>query len=207
MVSRVVARLERRLGASLIHRSTRRMCLTDEGNVFLQWCRRILDDVDEAERSVVSARSHPSGVLRISAAVAFGLDQIVPLIPTFLAENPRLDVRLSLSDGIADLIEDRVDVAIRLGRLADSSLIARKLGDLQRIVVAAPSYVSRFGRPDTPDDPARHVCLLWDEPHEHLNRWTFVVAGRVRTGRVDGRFMANNGQSRSALAVDRQSVV
>src|SRR3546814_5453776 len=115
----------------------------DEGNVFVKGCQRILDEVDEAVRFGVTAFSHPSGVLRIRAAVAFGLDQIVPLIPTFLAENPRLDVRLSLSDGIADLIEDRVDVAIRLGRLADSSLIARKLGDLQRIVVAAPSYVSR----------------------------------------------------------------
>src|SRR3546814_16878032 len=111
----------------------------DEGNVFVKGCQRILDEVDEAVRFGVTAFSHPSGVLRIRAAVAFGLDQIVPLIPTFLAENPRLDVRLSLSDGIADLIEDRVDVAIRLGRLADSSLIARKLGDLQRIVVAAPS--------------------------------------------------------------------
>lgn len=200
-VSRTIAQLEARLGATLINRSTRRMSLTEEGGVFLERCKRVLADLEDAERAVASPHAEPTGTLRVSAAVAFGQDQIVPLLPKLMTRYPRLEVRLSLSDRFVDLIEANIDVAIRLGRLADSSLIARKIGNLNRIVVASPSYVALHGSPDCPDDLLAHNCLLWDEAHDHLNRWPFLVDGKASHVKVRGRLSANNGHSLYQLAL------
>ena len=141
-VSRAVLRLEQRLGTSLLHRSTRRISLTDEGVIFLRACRQVLEDIGEAERSVTSDRQ-PVGTLRVSAAVLWGLDPLVPLLPEFTTRYPKISVHLSLTDRYVDLIEDKIDVAIRLGRLADSSLIARKIGEMRRVIVASPTYTDQ----------------------------------------------------------------
>jgi DNA-binding transcriptional LysR family regulator len=194
VVSRAVLRLERRLGTSLLHRSTRRFNLTDEGVIFLQACRRVLEDIGEAERSVRSD-ALPVGRLRVSAAVLWGQDSIVPLLPEFMARYPKLEVHLSLTDRYVDLIEEKVDVAIRLGRLADSSLVARKIGEVRRIIVATPAYLARQGRPKTPDDLLNHDCLLWDVEHDYLNRWPFEVDGIMHHIRVRGRLMSNNAHA------------
>jgi DNA-binding transcriptional LysR family regulator len=199
MVSRAVVRLEERLGASLLHRSTRRLSLTDEGEIFLQACRRVLEDIGEAEQSV-RADALPVGALRVSAAVLWGQDAIVPHLPEFMARYPKLEVHLSLEDRHVDLIEEKIDVAIRLGRLADSSLVARKIGEVRRIIVASPAYLARQGRPSTPDDLLKHDCLLWDEEHDYLNRWPFDVHGVIRRIKVRGRVVSNNTQAHHLLA-------
>ena len=199
-VSRAVLRLEQRLGTSLLHRSTRRVRLTDEGHVFLQACRRVLEDVAEAERSVTSDQQ-PVGTLRVSAAVLWGLDPLVTLLPEFTSRHPKIGVHLSLTDRHVDLIEEKVDVAIRVGRLADSSLIARKIGEMRRVIVASPAYIAEKGRPKTPDDLLNHDCLLWDEEHDDLNRWPFEANGVVRHINVRGRIMSNNAQALYQLAI------
>jgi DNA-binding transcriptional LysR family regulator len=200
LVSRAVASLERRLGTTLLHRSTRRVSLTDEGVIFLQGCRRVLEDIDEVERSVTPGEQ-PVGVLRISASVLFGQDPIVSLLPEFMSRYPKLDVQLSLADRHVDLIEEKIDVAIRLGRLASSSLIARKIGEQRRLIVASPAYLAQRGQPRTPDDLLDHNCLLWDEEHDDLNRWPFEVSGAMRHIRVRGRLVVNNAQALLHLAI------
>jgi DNA-binding transcriptional LysR family regulator len=199
-VSRAVLSLEQRLGISLLHRSTRRVRVTDEGHVFLQACRRVLEDVAEAERSVTSDKQ-PVGTLRVNAAVLWGLDPLVGLLPEFTTRHPKIGVHLSLTDRHVDLIEEKVDVAIRVGRLADSSLIAGKIGEMRRVIVASPAYLAEKGRPKTPDDLLNHHCLLWDEEHDDLNRWPFEVNGVVRHISVRGRIMSNNAQALYQLAL------
>jgi DNA-binding transcriptional LysR family regulator len=199
MVSRAVLRLEQRLGTSLLHRSTRRISLTDEGAIFLQACRQVLEDIGEAERSVTSDKQ-PTGTLRVSAAVVWGLDPLVPLLPEFTTRHPKIGVHLSLTDRYVDLIEEKIDVAIRLGRLADSSLIARKIGEMRRVIVASPAYIAANGRPKAPADLLNHDCLLWDEEHDYLNRWPFEVNGAMRHVKVGGRIVSNNAQALYRLA-------
>jgi DNA-binding transcriptional LysR family regulator len=190
-VSQVVANLERRLGVQLLHRTTRSQRLTLEGETYLLSCKGILDDLEQAEAQLVS--SEPSGLLRISVPQAFGADQIVPLLPAFSATYPQLRLDISLSDALANLIEDKVDVAIRMGRLPDSALVARRLCDLQRVVVAAPAYLARHGRPVQPRDLLQHDCLLWQSAWEHLNHWPFVVNGETVRLAVHGRLRSGDG--------------
>jgi len=194
-VSRTIARLEHRLDAKLIHRTTRRHRLTDEGERYLASSRDILAALDTAEAAFVSGQADPSGDLRISAPPAFGTDQVLPQIPRFLELYPKVKVHLSLNDAIVSLIDDNVDVAIRMGRLEDSSLKARKLCALQRIVVATPTYVERFGMPAVPDDLRNHNCLEWQGAQEHLNRWPFSDGKNRYALPVSGNFRGSSGVS------------
>ena len=193
-VSRTIAQLEQRLGAKLIHRTTRRHRLTADGERYLAMCREILGAIDDAE-GAFSGRSEPAGDLRVSAPLAFGTDQVLPLLPGFLAAFPKVKVHLSLSDTFVSLIEDNIDVAIRMGRLRDSQLKARKLCDLQRIVVASPAYLEHCGAPASPEALKEHNCLEWHNPQEHLNRWPFRVAGERVEHSASGNFRSSNGLS------------
>jgi len=190
-VSETVTALERRLGVRLLHRSTRTQRLTLEGEGFLVSCRRLIDEVDAAEAALRTRE--PAGELRVTAPRAFGTDQLLPLLPAFLAAHPRIALRLSLSDATANLLEDHFDVAVRMGRLPPSSLMSRPLCRLQRVVVAAPSYLAAHVEPGLPQDLATHECLLWDGPLDHLNRWPFVVDGRPLDLPVQGRLRSNDG--------------
>ncbi len=194
-VSQAITSLEARLGVRLLHRSTRGSRLTEEGERFLASCNRILDEIEQAEAEVSAARLQTSGDLRISAPIAFGLDQIVPRLPVFLADHPRMVLHLALSDAVSNLIEDNVDVAIRMGRLVDSSLKSRKLCDLQRIVVAAPGYLQAHGTPRKPEDLRDHNCLMWEGPLDHLNRWPFLKNGESQTWLARGNFRSTSGQT------------
>lgn len=198
-VSQTLANLERRLDVRLLHRSTRTQRLTSEGGAFLASCRSILAEVDLAELQVRSPE--PAGELRVTAPRAFGSDQIVPCMPAFLAAHPKISLHLSLSDSVANLLEENFDVAIRMGRLQDSSLMSRKLAKLQRIVVAAPGYVERHGLPVTPQGLERHNCLLWEPPMEHLNRWPFTINGRRHDLPVKGSFHSSDGTSLFQMCV------
>lgn len=194
-VSQTIQRLEERLGAKLLHRTTRGHRLTAEGERFLEAARRVIDTVDEAEADWQRSEAQIEGLLRVSVPIAFGLDRITPLIPDFLARHPHVSLDLRLTDDTENLIDDRIDVAIRMGKLADSSLMHRRLCGLQRIVVATPDLVARFGLPERPEDLARMPCVAWDGSREHLNRWKFIDDGKAVTFRAESRFRSNQGMS------------
>lgn len=204
-VSQTVTALEKRLGVQLLHRSTRTQRLTGEGEQFLAACRRVLEEIDLAEAQVSSPE--PAGELRVTAPRAFGTDQIVPRLPAFLQAHPRITMQLSLSDSVASLLEENLDVAIRMGRLQDSSLMSRKLCELQRIVVAAPAYIERHGVPVTPQGLERHDCLMWMPPADHLNRWPFMVSGRRQEVPVQGSFRSSDGTALFQMCVAGMGVM
>ena len=192
-VSHAVGQLEQRLGVQLLHRSTRGHRLTDEGSRYYAAAGQILDDVDAAEDLIAGAAREPMGDLRLTAPLAFGSDQIVPMLPAYMAAYPRLRVHLSLSDAMVNLVEDQIDVAIRMGQLPSSSLAARQLCRLRRIVVATPAYLSQHGQPAQPQDLLQHNCLLWHSEREHLNRWPFLEEGISTTLQVRGSFRSSDG--------------
>src|SRR5882757_1265849 len=148
-VSKLVSRLEARLGSRLMNRSTRRLQLTPEGQAFYLRATRILADLEEAEREA-AAGAAPRGHLRVNTNIPVGMRLIVPLIPRFLADNPQITLDIVLTDTVVDLMQERADVAIRFGPLRDSRLVARKLGTTRMSVVASPDYLARHGNPSTP---------------------------------------------------------
>lgn len=203
-VSKLVTRLEDRLGTRLFVRSTRALQLTAEGEVYLAHARRILAEIAEAERAVAGgARLAPRGRLYVSASVAFGVSQIVPLVPQFMARYPQVELDLSLSDGIIDLVDARTDVAIRSGPLSDSSLKARRILDSPRMIVAAPDYLTRHGTPQIPADLDRHNCLRFNF-RRSTDDWPFrdPVTGTLWSRPVVGNLLVNNGATMRRLCLD-----
>lgn len=200
-ISKLISRLEDRLGARLFQRTTRRLSLTEEGAAFHLHASRIVQDIADAERAVTHMSDAPRGLLRVSAAVTFGLHQIQPLVPEFLDRYPEVRLELNLSDVFVDLVQEGYDVAIRGGPLSDASLVARKLGDFGRPVVAAPDYIERHGKPKTPDDLAKHNCIAF--VHPQLNQWPFrdPRTGADKTVQVRGNVAANNGETVLQMAL------
>jgi DNA-binding transcriptional LysR family regulator len=194
-VSQTIQRLEARLGTKLLHRTTRGHRLTPEGTRLLDVARQVLDVVETAEAEWQVSDAQVEGVLRVSVPIAFGLDRITPVIPEFLVRHPNLALDMRLTDDAENLIEDQIDVAIRMGRLGDSSLMHRRLCGLQRIVVATPELVARHGRPVRPSDLDGFPCVAWDGSREHLNRWRFLDDGKEITFRAESRFRSNQGMS------------
>lgn len=159
MVGKHIRALEAHLGASLLKRTTRRQSLTELGRTYHERCKRVLGELRQAEASVDALRSAPRGCLRISAPVSFGTQCLSPALVDFLAPHPELSVELILNDRLVDLVADEFDVAVRIGKLADSSLIARRLAPYAMAICAAPSYLARAGTPQSPPDLERHQCL------------------------------------------------
>lgn len=198
-VSKLVARLEDRLGARLLQRTTRSLGLTDEGRLFLGRAREILEEMEAAEELVRDARLRPRGLLRVSLSHGFGMSQVVPLLPAFRERCPEVELQLAFADRRVDLVGEGHDVAIRLGEVAEEGLVARRLGEHRRFVCAAPSYLARRGVPATPADLAGHDCILFEGP-ERLNRWPFRRPdGSVERVRVAGRYRSDNGDALHAL--------
>ncbi|MDJ0683695.1 MAG: LysR family transcriptional regulator [Alphaproteobacteria bacterium] len=194
-VSKQITRLEDRLGVRLLTRTTRRLNLTEEGDAFYHRVKRILADIDEAEQAISISKGAPRGHLRVTSSVAFGENQLAPLLLEFLDRYPEITFELVLSDGIIDLVEEGIDVAIRQGKLSNSAMVARKLADIRRRIVAAPAYIEKFGLPESPDDLHQHNCLGF-AGHPYLNDWPFKFPdGRRQTVRATGNFYANNGES------------
>ena len=191
-VSKLIGRLEDRLGVRLLSRTTRKLSLTEEGRVYFQRVSPILAEVEEAEQTVSMATLEPRGVLRVNSSTAFGQYQIQPLIPAMLEKYPDLQVQMTLSDSISNLVEEGFDVGVRIGILMDSSLVARKLGIPKRVVVGSPAYLARYGTPMTPADLKDHQCLKFSIPTS-LNRWEFLGSEGPKMMDVSGRFEANNG--------------
>jgi len=200
-VSKLVSRLEDRLGARLLNRTTRRISLTEEGRAFYQRCLPILSAIEEAERAVTELHAEPRGLLKVNASTAFGQYHISPLIGDFTAKYPDLRIQLTLTDSIVNLVEEEVDVAIRIGDLQDSSLIARKIGTARRVVAGAPGYLERIGIPKTPEDLRDHNCLTLSF-ETSLNQWEFKGADGAQRMRVSGNFETNNATAMHQAALD-----
>jgi DNA-binding transcriptional LysR family regulator len=190
-VSKLVGRLEARLGVSLITRTTRRLSLTDEGNAYLASAREIVAAIEAAEAELMSNAAEPSGPLRVNTGTAFGRHVLAPLLPEFLALHPKIKIDLSIADRQVDLIDEHVDVAIRMGALGDSSLIARKIGESSRAICASPEYLKRQGTPQTAADLAIHNCLTVTG-FPHLRRWPFVTPEGVNLQEVGGNFVSDS---------------
>jgi len=203
-VSKLATRLEDRLGTRLLVRSTRALGLTPEGEAYVARARRILGDIEEAERFVASgADAVPRGKLRVSASVGFGAHCVVPLVPEFLALYPEVELDLSLTDSIIDLVEERADIALRSGPLRDSTLKAVKVLESRRVIVASKAYLARAGTPQTPEDLAGHNCLRLNF-RRSMDEWPFrdPLSGAVYSRAVDGNFQGNNGTILRELALD-----
>lgn len=194
-VSKIISSLEKRLGVTLVHRTTRQQKITSEGREFLIYANNIVAELDKVDQwAYESKKMHdPSGEIRVTAPIAFGIDQVSRLIPQFVEKYPKIKINLSLTDKLESLLDSSADVAIRMGNLSDSSLISKKLCDLNRIVVASPSYFEKYKRPEVPDDLRNHNCLMWSGGREHLNRWPFFVDNVYKEIVVKGRVKSSNG--------------
>lgn len=181
-VSNAINRLEDQIGTRLLARTTRRVRLTEDGAAFFERCRQALADIEEAELVLKDAQGRPSGNLRVDMSVSFGRLKVLPLLGAFRARYPDLKLRVTFNDRYIDLVEEGVDVSVRLGQLQDSSLIARRLTGAQFKLVAAPAYLAKHGRPKNLDDLARHNCLAFTWRDTRLARpWRFSNGGAETT--------------------------
>jgi len=204
-VSKLVSRLEDRLGVRLLHRTTRRLALTSEGDVYFARARQILADIDEAETEVAKSRSSPRGHLHVNTSNAFGTHQLAPALPDFLKRYPDIEVELSITDRIVDLVEEPADVTIRAGRIGDMSLSARKIAEVERVICAAPSYLKRHGIPRMPADLAKHVCIVLAVAES--SRWPFCTRDGIEHIEVAPRVVTDNGEVALRLALDGAGIL
>jgi DNA-binding transcriptional LysR family regulator len=199
-VSRKVAELEARLGSNLIKRTTRKLNLSEQGLGFFERCAPLLQGLEEAEAGLTEMRVEPEGVLHVTAPVALGRGEFLDFIASFLSRNPKLRIELAVTNQYLDFVATQVDVAIRFGELADSGVIAKRLGSSQRVLVAAPAYLKERGRPRLPHDLSRHDCVLFSSKAEG-SEWKLQSHRRRARIRVAGRVTANNLESVNELAV------
>lgn len=189
-ISRQIARLEERLQTRLLYRSTRRVTLSEAGQTFLHHCQRLQDGREEALRAMGDLASEPKGLLRMTCAVAYGERFIVPLVTRFMALYPQLRIEVELSNSTLDLLHEGMDLAIRLGRLQDSRLVASRLAPRRMYVCASPAYLARYGRPHSLSELARHNCLVGGS-----DIWVLQQDGRELSQRVQGNWRCNSGQA------------
>jgi DNA-binding transcriptional LysR family regulator len=193
-VSRQVALLEDHLGCLLFQRTTRALTLTDDGRTFYEHAQRTLEAVAEAESAVGRRKGKPSGVLRLACSGVFGRLQIIPRLPRFRARYPDVDISLHMGDGFVDLVEEGIDLAIRVGETTDGSLIARRIGTSRRVLVATPEYLERRGRPSHPSDLSQHECVVYDRLLTGAT-WTFAGSDGPLRIAVAGPVHVNNTEA------------
>ncbi|WP_285260885.1 LysR family transcriptional regulator [Halopseudomonas bauzanensis] len=207
MAAKHVNALEARLGVKLFHRTTRRLSLTEAGSNYLEACQRILPEIDEAEAVAASQRIKATGLLRMNVPLSFGERFVAPLIPAFSHRHPEVKVELGLSDAQVDLLAGSWDLAIRIGRLSDSNLQARRLGDSAMQVCAAPSYLDQRGVPRRVAELTQHNCLSYTlSPMQDARTWAFGPDGEIRVP-ISGDLLANNGNALLAAAVGGQGII
>jgi len=202
-VSKLVTRIEDRLGTRLLQRSTRLVTLTPEGEIYLGRARRILADIRETEQIVANGgKVVPRGLLRVNATLGFGERYLLPLAPEFLSLYPEVELDISLTDGVISLIEERTDIAIRSGAMEDSALKARKLLEVRRMIVASPAYLEKYGAPAKPQDLARHNCFSFNF-NRNLNEWPFRNPDTDEVYRlpVSGNASVNSGMAMRRLCL------
>lgn len=206
-VSRRVADLEQQLGTQLLQRSARGLTLTEAGTAYVAACRRILEQVDEAERAAAGEFSEPKGLLTLSAPIVFGRLHMLPVITEFLKVYPEVDVRLEQSDRLVSLQEEHIDAAIRIGRLPDSSLRARRFGEVRWITCASPAYLEARGLPERAEDLSEHDCITFENLMS-ADRWSFGTGLNERQIQIHSRMIINTaeaaiGAARAGLGIAR----
>lgn len=187
-VSRQISALEERLNIKLFYRTTRKVSLTQEGDLFYQHCRSVLDGLDAAERAVTNLQSRPQGKIKLTAPVTYAELRILPLLNNFLQVHSDVEIIANLTNQQIDLVEEGYDIAIRLGKLADSTLMAKKLSDRTTHVCASPVYLDKHGVPHSLSELDQHNCLLGT-----LDHWRFIEEGRAKQMRVSGSLRCNSG--------------
>jgi DNA-binding transcriptional LysR family regulator len=208
-VTRAIVSLERRIGTRLLHRTTRVVRLTEAGEQYLAACRRIVADLEEADRAAAGERTAPRGVLRVTAPLFFGRLYVRPLVDAFLDRYPSVQVRLLLLDRAVNVIDEGMDVAVRIGHLPDSSLIAVKVGDVRRLLCASPGYLARQKAPHVPADLKSHECISFNSMTPS-DVWTFAPGAKEHAStqvRVFPRLTVNEAEAVIGAAVDGQGVV
>lgn len=193
-VSKQIGRLEDSLGTRLLNRTTRRMSLTEAGAIFYDRVRRVVEEVEEARVAVSQLQATPRGTLRVSAPVSFGISHIAPVLPGFVTRYPDLHVDMALTDHQVDLVEEGIDVAVRIGALTDTSLIARRIRDYDRLVLASPDYWRQHGMPKHPSELSEHNCLTYAYFASGRTWRMNDPAGGEISVRVGGSINANNGE-------------
>jgi len=205
--SKWLAQLEQRLGVRLIHRTTRRLSLTSEGEVYLAEGRRILAEIDDLEQAVSSSRSAPKGILKVNASLGFGRSFIAPVVSKFQREYPGLEVQLLLTDRPLNLAEDAIDVGIRFGEPPDARVIARKIASNRRRIFASPAYLREHGRPTTPHDLTTHNCLILRQDDSAYGLWRFSKGRDAQTIKVRGSMSSNDGEVVLNWALDGHGIL
>jgi DNA-binding transcriptional LysR family regulator len=205
LMSKYVAYLEGELGVRLLNRTTRRVTLTADGQAYYERCLILLDDLDELEASLQSRHSQPGGELRVSAPVSFAELKLVPLLSGFLRQFPDVTVQLQLSDRMVDMVDEGIDVAIRVADLPDSSLVARKLASVRIIACAAPSYLQQRGMAKHPLELSHHACIL-DSNLPNPRRWDFMDQGRMMQIPVSGPLAVNSATAVRGLAIQGHGI-
>lgn len=201
VVTRQVGGLEQRLGARLLQRTTRSIGLTEAGQRFLERARKIVADLDEAERAAQDVRAAPSGTLAIAAPLLFGRMHVAPMLARFMQKFPQVRGELQLSDRIVNLIEDGLDVGIRIGHLPASQLIVRRFGETRRVVVGNPSYLRKRGRPKHPEELAKHDTIAFMGLVPTAD-WRFTDKGKELSVRVTPRLVTNSGDAAVGYAIE-----
>ena len=199
-VSRKVSELEQHLRTQLVVRTSRKLLLTDAGRAFVASSRVVIDMLDDAERAASGEYRAPRGDLLVTASIMFGKLFVTPVAIDFLAAYPDVNLKLVLADHVIDLVENHVDAAIRIGRLADSTLVASHIGDIHWVTCASPDYLERRGVPATPEDLARHDCLAF-EGLEPVREWRLRNGGQIQTITIAPRFAVNTAESLIETAI------
>ncbi|NGX95776.1 MAG: LysR family transcriptional regulator [Candidatus Afipia apatlaquensis] len=205
-VSRTISRLEDRLGVKLLHRSTRRLVLTQEGETYLERARNILNEIDAAEAEVTAGRGRPRGLIRVNTGTAFAKHRFIRLLPDFQAQYPDVEIELSVTDRRIDPAADQIDVTIRVGMLADSALIAYPLGEVRRVIAASPAYLARCGTPQLSYDLKHHNCLLLSGFARQAN-WPMFGEGRRMLVPVKGSVSCDSADLLLDLAIAGAGIV
>jgi len=199
-ISKSIMRLEQNLGTRLLNRTTRRVSLTDIGKIYFQRCQAILEDIEEMEGIASEQAEKPSGVLKISAPTSFGILHLQKVLPEYLKRYPDVRISLSLTDRLVDIVEEGIDVVLRISKLSDSSLIARKIALCNLILCASPEFLKQYGTPETPQDLAALPCLTYsNNPNPH--RWQFSGPQGEVNIKVSGPFAADNGDILKSIAL------
>jgi len=206
-VSKRLAALERRLGVRLLHRTTRRISLTPEGETYLVEGARVLAELEALERTVAGSRAVPKGLLRVNATLGFGRQQMAPALSGFARAYPEVELQLHLSDRPANIVEQGFDLQIRFGELPDARLTARLLARNRRVLCATPAYLQAAGAPATPRDLAQHRCIFIRESDETFGTWHLRAGAKQETVKVRGALSSNDGETALTWALDDHGIL
>ncbi|WP_144211737.1 LysR substrate-binding domain-containing protein [Shewanella donghaensis] len=201
-VSRQISQIENRLTTKLFYRTTRKVSLTEEGQIFYRHCRQVIDGLEEAERAISSLQNKPQGLIKLTTPVTYGESFIMPIVTDYMQQYPDVEVICELTNSQLDLVDGGYDLAIRLGHLPDSSMMAKRLTSREQFVCAAPDYINRFGAPYSLSELSQHNCLVGSQPHWHFNE-----GGKQRSIKVQGNLQCSSGISLLNAAIKGLGIV